>query len=125
MKPGSVSSAERAPPPIVGSASNSVVWKPASARTIAAVSPFGPDPMTHALELAGIHPLEGRSGSLFQSSGVRHRSDIHWKFCETKAAAANPTTLTVDRDKLAAEYRAAVAEYSRAVAAMDGLRDHE
>ena len=46
--PGSVSSAERTPPPAVASASNTVTCRPACASTIAAASPFGPDPMTMA-----------------------------------------------------------------------------
>ncbi|MPY86789.1 MAG: hypothetical protein GEU99_02595 [Luteitalea sp.] len=41
-KPGSVSSADRMPPPIVGRASISVVATPARARMVAAVSPLGP-----------------------------------------------------------------------------------
>ena len=49
--PGSVSSAERVPPPMVGCASNTVVRSPACARMMAAVRPFGPEPTTHALLL--------------------------------------------------------------------------
>ena len=47
-KPGSVSSAERIPPPATVSASNTVTCRPACASTIAAASPFGPDPITMA-----------------------------------------------------------------------------
>ena len=50
--PGRVSSAERAPPPMVGCASNTVVRNPAFARTMAAVRPLGPEPITHALLLS-------------------------------------------------------------------------
>src|SRR5947207_12145119 len=48
MNPGSVSCAERTPPPIVGSASKTTTDRPARARTIAAASPFGPEPITTA-----------------------------------------------------------------------------
>src|SRR5579859_6180147 len=48
MNPGSVSSADRVPPPMAASASSTVVRSPAFARTIAAVSPFGPEPITYA-----------------------------------------------------------------------------
>src|SRR5205085_7777796 len=48
MKPGSVSSAERTPPPIVAFASNTTTLHPAWARTMAALRPFGPDPTTTA-----------------------------------------------------------------------------
>ena len=41
-KPGSVSSAERAPPPIVSLASSTSTERPARASAIAAASPFGP-----------------------------------------------------------------------------------
>src|SRR5438093_10809360 len=48
MNPGSVSSAERPPPPIVRSASKTITFLPARARTMAAARPFGPDPTTTA-----------------------------------------------------------------------------
>src|SRR5215213_317021 len=47
-KPGSVSSAVRAPPPSSSAASCTTTSSPARARTRAAVSPFGPAPMTKA-----------------------------------------------------------------------------
>src|SRR5687767_14459940 len=47
-KPGSVSSAERTPPPIVSSASCTSTSRPARASVIAAASPVGPEPMTTA-----------------------------------------------------------------------------
>src|SRR5437867_6408394 len=43
-KPGSVSSAERAPPPSVSRASKTQTEQPARASSIPAASPFGPDP---------------------------------------------------------------------------------
>src|SRR6185312_15036394 len=46
--PGKVSSAERTPPPIVGSASSTSTFRPARAISIAAARPFGPDPITIA-----------------------------------------------------------------------------
>ena len=46
--PGSVNSAERAPPPISSAASNTTTDLPARARVIAAASPFGPEPITTA-----------------------------------------------------------------------------
>src|SRR5215210_7176940 len=49
--PGLVSSAERAPPPIVSLASSTRTDLPVLARTIAAASPFGPDPTTIASRL--------------------------------------------------------------------------
>jgi len=48
MKPGRVSSAERLPPPIVSAPSMTLTATPASARVIAAASPFGPEPTTIA-----------------------------------------------------------------------------
>src|SRR4051812_13033271 len=48
VKPGSVSGADRAPPPARSAASNTTTLQPACARTMAALSPFGPDPMTTA-----------------------------------------------------------------------------
>ena len=48
MKPGSVSSSERTPPPIVSAASRTSTERPARASSIAAASPFGPDPTTTA-----------------------------------------------------------------------------
>ena len=47
-KPGSVSSAERAPPPTVSAASMTRTESPACASAIAAASPFGPEPTTTA-----------------------------------------------------------------------------
>ena len=47
-KPGSVSSAERDPPPIVSAASSTRTERPARARAMAAASPFGPAPTTTA-----------------------------------------------------------------------------
>ena len=47
-KPGSVSSAERVPPPTVSAASSTRTESPARASTIAAASPFGPEPTTIA-----------------------------------------------------------------------------
>jgi hypothetical protein len=47
-KPGSVSSAERVPPPKVSSASRTRTRLPARARVTAATRPFGPDPTTTA-----------------------------------------------------------------------------
>jgi hypothetical protein len=48
MKPGSVNSADRVPPPICDAASKIVVRYPARVSSIAAVRPLGPDPMTTA-----------------------------------------------------------------------------
>src|SRR5436309_980338 len=45
MNPGSVSSAERAPPPIVRSASKTITFLPARARTMAAARPTAPPPL--------------------------------------------------------------------------------
>ena len=47
-KPGSVSSAERDPPPGSSAASRTVTRRPARASVIAAASPFGPEPTTTA-----------------------------------------------------------------------------
>src|SRR5215216_6378693 len=46
--PGSVSSAERVPPPTVSSASSTATERPARASSTAAASPFGPAPTTTA-----------------------------------------------------------------------------
>src|SRR5579872_5922253 len=46
--PGIVSSADRTPPPNVGSASKTMTFRPAWAMTIAAARPLGPDPTTMA-----------------------------------------------------------------------------
>ena len=48
MNPGNVSSAERTPPPIVGSASNDRRLAGPPRHTMAAASPFGPEPTTIA-----------------------------------------------------------------------------
>ena len=48
-KPASVNSRVRRAPPGVVSASSTSTCNPAWARTIAAASPFGPEPITHAL----------------------------------------------------------------------------
>src|SRR5262249_16515036 len=48
MKPGRVSSADRAPPPGVAANSTTTTDHPDCARRIAAASPFGPDPTTIA-----------------------------------------------------------------------------
>src|SRR5271168_1693881 len=48
MKPGSVSSAERRPPPIVSEASRIFTPNPARASVIAAARPLGPAPTTIA-----------------------------------------------------------------------------
>ena len=47
-KPGSVSSSVRTAPPGASAASSTRTERPASARRIAAASPFGPAPMTSA-----------------------------------------------------------------------------
>src|SRR5438445_7812999 len=47
-KPGSVNSADRIPPPIVGDASKTATERPDWARVIAAASPLGPVPTTTA-----------------------------------------------------------------------------
>src|ERR1700716_4365135 len=48
MKPGSVSASDRAPPPMVDSASRIWTDLPAPARTMPAANPFGPEPTTTA-----------------------------------------------------------------------------
>ena len=62
MNPGSVSSADRMPPPIVGAASITRTESPSRASVIAAANPLGPDPTTTASYLA--------SGILRDSSHV-------------------------------------------------------
>ena len=52
VKPGSISSVERTPPPGVGWLSSTVTDQPRSASTLAATSPFGPEPMTTASLMA-------------------------------------------------------------------------
>src|SRR5215204_6860793 len=47
-KPGRVSSAERAPPPTVSSASNTITERPLRASSTAAARPLGPEPTTTA-----------------------------------------------------------------------------
>ena len=69
-KPGSVSSAVRAPPPAVGAASNTATDRPAAAIVAAAVRPFGPDPMTTASSSA-TGPVSS------PDSGARNRADLH------------------------------------------------
>src|SRR5262249_29207534 len=61
--PGSVSGAERMPPPIVGSASNTRTESPSRASAIAAARPFGPDPTTMASITVGRaagSPVDGK-----------------------------------------------------------------
>src|SRR6266404_4285166 len=48
MKPGSVSSSERVPPPMVAAPSMTSTDLPARASVMAAARPFGPDPITIA-----------------------------------------------------------------------------
>ena len=48
IKPGRVSSADRAPPPIVSFASRTQTDRPERAISMAADNPFGPDPITIA-----------------------------------------------------------------------------
>src|SRR3954463_6770695 len=48
VKPGSVSGADRAPPPARSAASNTTTLQPACARTMAALRPLGPEPITTA-----------------------------------------------------------------------------
>ena len=59
-KPASVNSRVRRAPPGVVSASSTSTCNPVWARTIAAASPFGPAPITHALRFiakpSGNHP---------------------------------------------------------------------
>src|SRR4051812_44699467 len=59
-KPGSVSAAERAPPPKVSLASTTSTAQPARARYTAAASPLGPLPTTTASQFAKIVSLDGR-----------------------------------------------------------------
>ena len=54
MKPGSVNSAERAPPPILSRASRTQTEHPARAISIPAARPFGPDPTTTASNSIGV-----------------------------------------------------------------------
>ena len=61
-KPGSVSSAERDPPPIVSAASSTRTERPARARAIAAARPFGPEPTTTASRQANSR-LTPRTGA--------------------------------------------------------------
>src|SRR5262249_45967282 len=67
-KPGNVSSAERSPPPARGSASKTSTSSPASASTIAATSPFGPDPMTTARLLSALLALQRPNATDLPSS---------------------------------------------------------
>src|SRR5579871_4191566 len=71
VKPGKVSCADLVPPPIVGCASRTVTRSPAPASVIAAVSPFGPEPITNASRGIGpdtitaslaLEGLDGRPG---------------------------------------------------------------
>ena len=55
--PGSVSSADRIPPPATASASTTRTCRPASASTIAAARPFGPDPITIASGVSAMRLL--------------------------------------------------------------------
>src|SRR5919107_1468832 len=64
VKPGSVPSSEpTAPPARLSFASRTITRRPARARTHAATSPFGPDPMTTA------------SGSLNECGNLRLQDD--------------------------------------------------
>src|ERR687898_1490226 len=58
MNPGSVSSADRQPPPMVAPASMTWTDRPARASVIAAASPFGPAPMITASNDSGIRPRD-------------------------------------------------------------------
>ena len=61
-KPGSMSSADRAPPPISSAASSTRTEMPARASSIAALSPFGPAPTTMASGTAGRAALQPSCG---------------------------------------------------------------
>src|SRR5690242_5988646 len=61
VKPGSVSAADRLPPPMVSSASKTVTSRPACASVIAAARPFGPEPTTMARALLrDVDAISGR-----------------------------------------------------------------
>src|ERR1700680_2874415 len=68
MNPGSVVSADRAPPPGVLFASSTTTLHPACARTIAALRPFGPEPMTMASIMRMI------SSHRTETYGTEHRA---------------------------------------------------
>src|SRR5262249_19683162 len=65
-KPGSVSSADLAPPPIVAERSYAVTAYPARASTIAALRPLGPDPTTVARSPAMVHRVHQESPELLR-----------------------------------------------------------
>src|SRR5947207_14409658 len=67
-KPGSVSSAERAPPPIVAFASQTTTEHPARASVIAAARPFGPEPTTTASYSVGMLKWASDLGARFPIS---------------------------------------------------------
>src|SRR5688572_3819531 len=80
--PGSVRAAVRAPPPIVGSASYTVTRNPDAAHTMAAASPFGPDPITMASRVLEVEPravghlCEGTNRVAQREHGKPHVADI-------------------------------------------------
>ena len=77
MKPGSVSSADRAPPPMVLLASKTTTLHPACASTMAALSPFGPEPTTTASIMrmdAGIAGPMARGTGIIDALAVRARA---------------------------------------------------
>ena len=84
-KPGSVSSADRVPPPISSAASSTSTEQPASARRTAAASPLGPEPTTTASYRSAVMRLSPITGGT-EPDGVA-------------------LTCGVDRDVLAATHR--------------------
>jgi hypothetical protein len=80
-KPGSVSSAERAPPPIVAFASQTKTEQPARASVIAAARPFGPEPTMTASYSTGMLKRSSQLGArppiIFRSETSRHETDRH------------------------------------------------
>ena len=76
-KPGSVSSAERVPPPISSSASRTSTSRPFRASSIAAARPFGPEPITIASGVARAGVIEPGVADVMSSiASAPHRA---WK----------------------------------------------
>src|SRR5438094_5762792 len=88
MKPGSVNSAERVPPPIVSRASMTQTEQPSRASSMAAARPFGPDPTTTASKSIVVLYTRGRWLPL-QRQSQQHRTmrDGLWPTDEDFAGA--------------------------------------
>src|SRR5207248_8642418 len=95
MKPGKVSSAERAPPPIVAFASQTTTEHPARASVIAAARPFGPEPTTTASYSVGMLKWASDLGARFP---ISFHCATRWPFHAIELRDANQYRFNADEN---------------------------